>query len=149
MLRMFRGARRVLEREAFDLAEAERAAQGKTTGADVLIGDKADPGALPDLGQVSGWSKATGWVVDPERALFGGWRVKERPGKGRSDRRQLPSARTNSVHARRIAAIEWSCAELSLPLAFRSEYRLTSCTECGRIRTVTRNSSSITSTIRS
>jgi len=36
-----------------------------------------EPGDLPDLAQVTGWSKATGKAAtDPSRALFGGWRVR-------------------------------------------------------------------------
>jgi hypothetical protein len=63
------------DREAFDVAEAERRARGKPSG----FGPKYLPNrpALPDLAQVTGWSKAKGdgEAYHPDVALFGGWRL--------------------------------------------------------------------------
>lgn len=61
---------RARERERFRIAEAERLARGEPTRA------KWAPGELPDLSQVTGWSKAKGKPPhDARRALFGGWRL--------------------------------------------------------------------------
>ena len=69
-------ARLQRSREAFELAEAARRARGEAGW-----WDEAPP-ALPDLAQVTGWSKA-----DPAKtphhadvALFGGWRLGNVPG---------------------------------------------------------------------
>jgi hypothetical protein len=65
-------------REAFALAEAERWARGEPpfgpAGEDV----RARLG-LPDLAQVTGWSRADPGKAPhhPGRALFGGWRIEE------------------------------------------------------------------------
>jgi hypothetical protein len=63
-------ARLQRDREAFELAEAERRGQGEP-----CLGDAAGM-SLPDLAQVRGWSRAKG-EEEPEqdRALFGGRRV--------------------------------------------------------------------------
>jgi len=67
-------ARLQRDREAFELAEAARLARGEPG-----YWSEAPP-ALPDLAQVTGWSKA-----DPKKAahhedvaLFGGWRLGDR-----------------------------------------------------------------------
>lgn len=65
-------------REAFEIAEAERHARGDwpwgAAGEDVRRGL-----GLPDLAQVRGWSRADAGkaAYDPERALFGGWRIED------------------------------------------------------------------------
>ena len=65
-------ARLERDRQAFRIAEAERLAEGKPTY------QRWGPGELPDLAQVTGWSRATGKpATDPNRALFGGWRLGE------------------------------------------------------------------------
>ena len=64
------------EREAmkFRIAEAERLARGEPTH------QRWAPGELPDLSQVTGWSKASGKPpTDASRALFGGWRLGDIP----------------------------------------------------------------------
>jgi len=64
------------EREAlkYRIAEAERLARGEPTY------HRWAPGELPDLSQVTGWSRASGKpATDDTRALFGGWRVKDIP----------------------------------------------------------------------
>jgi hypothetical protein len=65
-------ARQQRAREAFDVAEAERRAQGKPSG----FGPKILP-PPPALDQVTGWSKADPAKTprDTSRALFGGWRL--------------------------------------------------------------------------
>lgn len=72
------------DRLAYRIAQAERLAREPAgEGA-----DGAGPAsALPDLGQVTGWSKASGAPgVDDGRALFGGWRIEHldvaKPRKG-------------------------------------------------------------------
>jgi hypothetical protein len=69
-------------REAFEVAEAERMERGLPAwgpaGQAVRLG--LNPGAmLPDLAQVTGWSNADPEKApaDPDRALFGGWRIGE------------------------------------------------------------------------
>ncbi|WP_447728766.1 hypothetical protein [Sphingomonas koreensis] len=59
------------QREAFDIAEAERRAAGKPSP----FGPKILP--LPALDQVRGWSKADPAKrgQDRERPMFGGWRI--------------------------------------------------------------------------
>lgn len=69
--------RQAREREAFRIAEAERLARGEPTRAIWA------PGELPDLSQVTGWSKAKGEPPhDARRALFGGWRLGDIEKKG-------------------------------------------------------------------
>ena len=65
-------ARLQRDREAFDLAEAARRARGEPW----VFGPKELP-PLPALDQVTGWSRADPGKVphDPDRALFGGWRL--------------------------------------------------------------------------
>ena len=69
-------------REAFEVAEAERMERGLPAwgpaGQAVRLG--LNPSAmLPDLAQVTGWSNAEPGKAphDPERALFGGWRIED------------------------------------------------------------------------
>jgi hypothetical protein len=59
------------QREAFDIAEAERRARGEPH----LFGPEILP--LPALDQVKGWSKADPAKrgQDRERPMFGGWRI--------------------------------------------------------------------------
>lgn len=58
----------------YRIAEAERLARGEPTY------HRWAPGDLPDLSQVTGWSKASGKpATDPTRALFGGWRLGDIP----------------------------------------------------------------------
>jgi hypothetical protein len=72
MLGMIAEARRAQEREAFRIAEAERL----VTKGYTWIDWEAEGNPLPDLAQVTGWSRASGKPgADEERALFGGWRV--------------------------------------------------------------------------
>ena len=70
-----------LEREKFRVAEAEREARGIPRSIPV------EEIGLPDLSQVTGWSKADldKAAYDERMALFGGWRLKnwkEREGEG-------------------------------------------------------------------
>lgn len=63
-------------RLAFRIKEAERLARGEPT----YIDWEAEGNPLPDLSQVTGWSKAKGGAeTDPTRALFGGWRIGDIP----------------------------------------------------------------------
>ncbi|WP_343520906.1 hypothetical protein [Sphingomonas sp.] len=64
-------ARLQRDREAFDIAEAERRARGEPH----LFGPKEL--SLPALDQVKGWSKAdpAKRPQDRERPMFGGWRI--------------------------------------------------------------------------
>ncbi len=73
-------ARQALEREAFDIAEAARNERGEPTLTNPY--PIANPVRLPALDQVTGWSKADPTKVphDPDVALFGGWRLKDRIG---------------------------------------------------------------------
>jgi hypothetical protein len=65
-------ARLQRDRELFDRAQAARLA-ARTERPSPL---EPPPPAMPDLGQVTGWSKATGRPPhDASRALFGGWRI--------------------------------------------------------------------------
>lgn len=58
----------------YRIAEAERLARGEPTY------HRWAPGELPDLSQVTGWSKASGKpATDDTRALFGGWRLGDIP----------------------------------------------------------------------
>ena len=70
-------ARQQRAREAFDIAEAERRAQGKPSP----FGPQPPP--LPALDQVKGWSKADPKKrsQDRERPMFGGWRIGDWKGK--------------------------------------------------------------------
>ena len=69
-------------REEFEVAEAERWAQGLPPWGPAGEDVRAKLG-LPDLAQVTGWSRADPEKGghDPDRALFGGWRIEdmERP----------------------------------------------------------------------
>ena len=71
-------ARQARDREAFDLAEAARNERGEPT----LTNPYPAPRTvhLPALDQVTGWSKAdpTKTPHDPDVALFGGWRLRDR-----------------------------------------------------------------------
>ena len=63
------------DREAYRVAEAARRARGEGD-------DREAPIALPDLGQVTGWSRADPAKGGPkgqwgDRALFGGWRMED------------------------------------------------------------------------
>ncbi|MES2755257.1 MAG: hypothetical protein V4659_11375 [Pseudomonadota bacterium] len=70
MLQMIHEAKLARDRERFRIAEAARLARGDETHAEW------GPGELPDLSQVTGWSKASGKAgADESRALFGGWRI--------------------------------------------------------------------------
>ena len=76
MMGMIHEARMERDREAFRIAEAERLARGEQTY------QEWGPGELPDLAQVTGWSKASGAAgVDESRALFGGWRLGDMKGR--------------------------------------------------------------------
>jgi hypothetical protein len=75
-------------REAFEVAEAERMERGEPAWgpAGHLVREQlgvAEHFGLPDLAQVSGWSRAEPdrQAHDPERALFGGWRIEEMEAK--------------------------------------------------------------------
>lgn len=70
-------ARQQRNREAFDIAEAERRAAGQPH----LFGPEILP--LPALDQVTGWSKAdpAKRPQDRERPMFGGWRIGDWKGK--------------------------------------------------------------------
>lgn len=71
-------AREEHQRERFRQAQAKRLARCTTSPAATA----SPPVDLPDLAQVTGWSKASGAEPhDPDRALFGGWRLKS----GRQD----------------------------------------------------------------
>ncbi|HET7708836.1 MAG TPA: hypothetical protein VFK50_04780 [Sphingomicrobium sp.] len=70
-------------RDEFEMAEAERWARGEPAWGpageavrrELGLGEEA---ALPDLAQVTGWSRAdAGKRQDAETALFGGWRIEE------------------------------------------------------------------------
>ncbi|MES2098005.1 MAG: hypothetical protein V4459_14735 [Pseudomonadota bacterium] len=71
------------EREAlkFRIAEAGRLARGEPAH------QRWEPGDLPDLSQVTGWSNAKDKpATDASRALFGGWRMEDIPeGKRKGD----------------------------------------------------------------
>jgi hypothetical protein len=67
-------ARRERERMKYRIAEAERLARGEPTY------HRWEPGELPDLAQVTGWSRASDKPsTDASRALFGGWRMEDIP----------------------------------------------------------------------
>ena len=71
-------ARAEREREEFEVAEAERWARGEPAWgpAGKAVRERL---ALPDLAQVTGWSRADPAKAphDESRALFGGWRIAE------------------------------------------------------------------------
>ncbi|MES2755205.1 MAG: hypothetical protein V4659_11110 [Pseudomonadota bacterium] len=93
MLGMIAAAKRAQDRERFKLAEAERLARGEPTYVDW----EAEDVTLPDLSQVTGWSRADPAKVtkDASRALFGGWRVEAmKAGKKRGDGSAPDSAPT-------------------------------------------------------
>lgn len=66
-------ARLERDREAFRIAEAIRAERGEVSPHEPL------PPPLPDLAQVTGWSRADPAKAahDETRALFGGWRIED------------------------------------------------------------------------
>ena len=72
-------ARQARDREAFRVAEAARAERGEGPyWAEYAQGEApGDRPKLPDLGQVTGWSRADPAKMphDETRALFGGWRI--------------------------------------------------------------------------
>jgi hypothetical protein len=72
-------ARTERRREEYRVAQAAKLA-GEGAGADRHA---PPPPALPDLGQVRGWSKADAAkeAHHPERALFGGWRLGDLEGR--------------------------------------------------------------------
>jgi len=64
------------DREAYDIAEMLRDYRGEAP--------MFAPAPLPDLAQVKGWSKARRRAegeAEPDRALFGGWRIAEMKGR--------------------------------------------------------------------
>jgi hypothetical protein len=69
-------AREQRAREAFAVAEAERRERGEWTP---LMDAEMRMMGLPDLAQVTGWSRADPAKAphDPDTALFGGWRIAE------------------------------------------------------------------------
>ena len=74
-------ARQERARERFRIAEAARHARGQET-----FLPWEPPVALPDLAQVTGWSRAgEAKAHDERRALFGGWRIEDRRGKLRDE----------------------------------------------------------------
>lgn len=84
MLGMIHQAKVEQDRLKFQIAEAERLARGEPT----YIDWAAEGVTLPDLSQITGWSRAKGKPpTDPTRALFGGWRMTDIPegkrGKGK------------------------------------------------------------------
>jgi hypothetical protein len=79
-------------REEFEAAEADRWARGEPAwgpaGEEVRARLGLPEGlGLPDLAQVTGWSRADPDKAphDPERALFGGWRVEHMEAKREED----------------------------------------------------------------
>lgn len=66
---------RRLQREKFEIAEAARRERGEMSLYDAWKSTES----LPDLGQVTGWSKADPAKAphDASRALFGGWRLED------------------------------------------------------------------------
>ncbi|UIJ44472.1 hypothetical protein LZK98_15590 [Sphingomonas cannabina] len=70
-LALMHEARMARDREAFLIAEAARRARGGPSGW------PGEVPVLPDLEQVTGWSKADPAKPphEPRRALFGGWRI--------------------------------------------------------------------------
>ena len=77
-------ARKQRAREAFEVAEAERMERGAPAwgpAGEAVRRRLAVEGraALPDLAQVTGWSRADPEKAphDPRRALFGGWRIED------------------------------------------------------------------------
>ena len=83
-LAMMAEARDRRAREEFEVAEAERWARGEPAWGPAGEAVRERFGlpeglGLPDLAQVTGWSRADPDKAphDPERALFGGWRVED------------------------------------------------------------------------
>ena len=66
-------AEKAWDREGYEVARALR------DGGEAPAHLEPSPPALPDLSQVTGWSKAAPGKTphDPDRALFGGWRLKD------------------------------------------------------------------------
>ena len=62
-------------REAFRVAEAERWERGEPAWGPAGEDVRRELG-LPDLAQVTGWSRKK-TAHDPRRALFGGWRIED------------------------------------------------------------------------
>lgn len=83
-------ARDARAREEFEVAEAERWAEGLPAWGPAGEDVRAKLG-LPDLAQVTGWSRADPKKAphDPDTALFGGWRIEdmERARSGEAKRR--------------------------------------------------------------
>jgi hypothetical protein len=83
-------ARAEREREAFKVAEAAR--MDPSIRLCEPAQDERSAFGLPDLAQVTGWSRADPAKAphDPERALFGGWRIEDlesqREGRGSESR---------------------------------------------------------------
>jgi len=69
------------QREAFRVAEAERRAAGRAPFPESVRAEPAEIAPLPDLSQVTGWSRADPAKVHrhPDTALFGGWRLDDAP----------------------------------------------------------------------
>ena len=73
-LSLIHEARMEHDRELFRVAEVGRRARGEPAWSK----HEPDPPDLPDLAQVTGWSKARGNEPhDAGRALFGGWRLED------------------------------------------------------------------------
>ena len=71
-------ARMQRARDAFDIAEAARRERGDPSG----FGPRLDPRPfLPDLSQVTGWSKADPAKAHPDQGMFGGWTITDWKGK--------------------------------------------------------------------
>jgi hypothetical protein len=71
-LHLLAEASRQRDRERFEVAEAGRRAEREAAPSPY----EPDPPVLPDLTQVTGWSKASGKPAhDESKALFGGWRI--------------------------------------------------------------------------
>lgn len=71
-LHLLSQARLQRDRERYDIAEAARRAEREAAPSPYEPG----PPVLPDLTQVTGWSKASGKPPhDASKALFGGWRI--------------------------------------------------------------------------
>ena len=81
-------------RATFEVAEALRMERGEPAwgpaGEDVRRQIKEGRIALPDLAQVTGWSKADAAKAahDPTRALFGGWRLEDMEKKRKAGSRE-------------------------------------------------------------
>ena len=78
--------------EAFEVAEVERWEKGEPAWGPAGEDVRGTLG-LPDLAQVTGWSRADPAKAahHPERALFGGWRLGDLEGKRRGGRHEVNS----------------------------------------------------------